>query len=255
MLTLSAQIKRGVIVFIVVTNLTLISYVLTPLIILGVYAAWFILTSPMLGGILDVESIVDKGSTFTVVLAAADGSMQQREVVVDADAVKASIPEVECNVLYVEDNLANTELMESVFAKQLPNIQLISTMFGALAMDLAREHMPRLILLDLGLPDISGTELLRQLKLDVATRDIPVIIVSADAVTAQIDRTLAAGAYDYLTKPIKVARLLELVQRAVGEADAMNIANLMGPPQGLAEIQVPVAASARAMVTGSRAKP
>ena len=79
----------------------------------------------------------------------------------------------------------------------------------ASSLDLAREHVPHLILLDLHLPDLSGEQVLAALRKDEATRDIPVAILSADATR---DRTqfLAAGIQAYLTKPIDLRRLLEI---------------------------------------------
>jgi CheY-like chemotaxis protein len=67
------------------------------------------------------------------------------------------------------------------------------------------------VLLDLHLPDIDGSEVLRYLREDPTTSSIPVIIVSADATPGQIRRHLAAGAYAYLTKPLDVREILELL--------------------------------------------
>jgi CheY-like chemotaxis protein len=70
--------------------------------------------------------------------------------------------------------------------------------------------------LDLQLPDLSGADVLRQLRADRATQDIPVIILSADAMPGQVDRLLAAGARAYLTKPVDVLKLLALVDEIAG---------------------------------------
>ena len=87
--------------------------------------------------------------------------------------------------------------------------------FGLVAVpvgpDLARQHRPDLIFLDLHLPDIQGDEVLRQLQLDAATRDIPVIMLSADATPHQVERLLECGASAYLTKPLQVTRFLEVL--------------------------------------------
>jgi CheY-like chemotaxis protein len=89
-------------------------------------------------------------------------------------------------------------------------------MHGTLGLDLARQHQPDLILLDLHLPDMNGHELLQRLRADPDTREIPVAIVSADATTRQIERLEAAGADEYLTKPLDVQRFLALVRRRCG---------------------------------------
>jgi CheY-like chemotaxis protein len=113
-------------------------------------------------------------------------------------------------ILYVEDNPSNVKLVERVLALR-PEIRLVVAMRGALGVDLAREHDPCLILLDLNLPDISGEEVLRRLKLDPQTIDIPVVGISADATPGQRARLQAKGAADYLSKPFEVAHLLQIV--------------------------------------------
>ena len=77
---------------------------------------------------------------------------------------------------------------------------------------MARRHHPDLILLDLHLPDMRGDEVLRGLKDDPATREIPVVVVSADATRAKEERLLATGARAYLTKPLDVRHFLHVVE-------------------------------------------
>jgi CheY-like chemotaxis protein len=119
------------------------------------------------------------------------------------------------SILYIEDNLSNLRLVEGALDR-LPSVRLISAMHGTLGLDLARQHQPDLILLDLHLPDMNGHELLQRLRADPDTREIPVAIVSADATTRQIERLEAAGADEYLTKPLDVQRFLALVRRRCG---------------------------------------
>jgi CheY-like chemotaxis protein len=117
-------------------------------------------------------------------------------------------------ILYIEDNLSNLELVKRVLTKR-PGIRLIDAMQGRLGVDLAREHHPDLILLDLHLPDISGTEVLRQVRDDPRTTAIPVIVISADATPGQIERLLTDGALAYLTKPLDVKKLLSLLDQTL----------------------------------------
>src|SRR5260370_41398954 len=98
-----------------------------------------------------------------------------------------------------------------------PQLGFLVAMQGELGLDLAREHHPKLILLDLHLPDIPGHEVLRRLVADRRTREIPVIVISADATPGQINRLSAAGASGYLAKPFNVAELLELVDDYVAD--------------------------------------
>ncbi len=117
-------------------------------------------------------------------------------------------------VLYIEDNLSNLELIQRVLARR-PGLRLITAMQGRLGLDLAREHHPDLILLDVHLPDIPGDEILRRLKAESPIAGIPVIVISADATAVQIARLLSLGAWDYLTKPLDVKKFLTVLDGAL----------------------------------------
>ncbi len=88
-------------------------------------------------------------------------------------------------------------------------------MQGRIGLELARQHAPDLILLDLHLPDIPGAEVLQALQADIATRHIPTVVLSADATPGQLKRLLDAGARDYLTKPIDVTQFYRLMEQTV----------------------------------------
>ena len=88
-------------------------------------------------------------------------------------------------------------------------------MHGQLGLDLAELHTPDWILLDVHLPDIPGDEVLRRLRLNPRTHDIPVTVLSADATASQINRLIEAGARDYLTKPLDVRVLLSLLEKTM----------------------------------------
>src|SRR4051794_29163544 len=81
-------------------------------------------------------------------------------------------------VLYIEDNFANMTLVEELLAER-PSLELVTAMQGRVGLELACQHAPDLILLDLHLPDIPGSEVLAGLKADHLTREVPVIIISA----------------------------------------------------------------------------
>jgi CheY-like chemotaxis protein len=117
-------------------------------------------------------------------------------------------------MLYIEDNLSNLELIQKLLATR-PEIKLLSAMQGRLGLDLARHHQPDLILLDLHLPDLGGEAVLLQLKAEPALRDIPVIMLSADASQNQIERLRASGAHAYLTKPLNLKQLLALLSETL----------------------------------------
>ena len=90
-------------------------------------------------------------------------------------------------------------------------IKLISAMQGQLGIELAARHQPDLILLDVHLPDINGADVLARLKAKERTRNIPVVVLSADATKSQINRLMSLGADDYLTKPLDVDHFLKVI--------------------------------------------
>jgi PAS domain S-box-containing protein len=164
-----------------------------------------------MGGTIGVDSRLGEGSTFWVELPAVEAPPRRHERETDGRLPGAG--HASLTVLYVEDNLPNLELIQRVLVHR-PWVRLISAMQGQMGLDLAREHRPGLLLLDLHLPDIPGDEVFRRLRADPRTQTIPVVIVSADAPPGQIDRLLNAGVTAYLTKPIDVRRLVDLIDGA-----------------------------------------
>jgi DNA-binding response OmpR family regulator len=118
--------------------------------------------------------------------------------------------------MYVEDSLSYLQLVERIFERQRRGFTVLPAMQGSLALELAREHCPDLILLDVHLPDISGHELLRRLRADQRTAGIPVVVISADVSAGQVMRMLDAGARAYLAKPLDVDRLLAVLDEVLG---------------------------------------
>jgi len=127
----------------------------------------------------------------------------------------------ERTVLYIEDNSANLELVERILHR-FPSIRVISATRGEQGLELARERRPDLILLDLHLPDIRGHEVLGRLLADPATREIPVIILTADVTGGQAKRLLSAGAHSYLAKPIDRRKLLVTMQACLKDKDSVS---------------------------------
>jgi signal transduction histidine kinase/ActR/RegA family two-component response regulator len=114
------------------------------------------------------------------------------------------------SILYIEDNPANVEVVAR-FLRSKPNTRLLSATSGRAGIDCAVRDLPDIILLDLNLPDLQGEEVLNELKADPVTAGIPVMVLSADASRCVIRRLLAGGAFAYLTKPIELAELGELL--------------------------------------------
>ena len=163
-----------------------------------------------MGGTIKAESEPEAGTTMRVELDAAEGPEVETAAGNSAPAAADGPTRERRTIVYIEDNLSNLKLVEQLLDR-LPGMRLIPAMQGKLGIDLARQHRPDLILLDLHLPDLHGREVLEQLKRDPATAAIPVVVISADATPAQVERLRASGATDYLTKPIDVQSLLNTV--------------------------------------------
>jgi PAS domain S-box-containing protein len=170
-----------------------------------------------MGGTLSLRSVSGEGATFTVRLQHSSGTDQAAVIPAAGPAVLHDAVAAR-SVLYVEDNLATIALVESILALR-PNVRLLTAMQGGLALDLAREHCPDLIILDLHLPDLNGDEVLIRLRGDARTAAIPVVIYSADATERQVRRLLDAGAAAFLTKPARVTEFLAMLDGVLRPAE------------------------------------
>ena len=116
-------------------------------------------------------------------------------------------------VLYVEDNDDNVYVLRRRFTKF--GFELVVASDGEQGVAMAAQELPDLILMDLSLPGIDGWEATRQIKASPVTRHIPVIALTANAMSGDREKALAAGCDDFDTKPIDVARLLEKIRANV----------------------------------------
>jgi PAS domain S-box-containing protein len=163
-----------------------------------------------MGGTLELERTGPEGSVFRLGLRPAADPVRRAE---DA-GLPAPAEEGEhgtATLLYVEDNLANLSLVET-FLQMRPGWKLVPALQGRFGVELAREHRPDLVLLDLHLPDIPGEEVLRRLRADPRTAGIPVVVISADATRDSLDRLRTAGADAYLTKPLDLDDFLSTLE-------------------------------------------
>ena len=122
-----------------------------------------------------------------------------------------SQPSVPRTVLIVEDNELNLKLLNDIL--EYHGYTVFTTRLGEPALELARQHSPDLILMDIQLPDISGMEATRRLKADEQTRTIPIIAVTAFAMSGDEAKILASGCDTYVSKPFNVVEFLKLVER------------------------------------------
>lgn len=113
-------------------------------------------------------------------------------------------------VLHVEDDAASGELVRRLLQRR-SDVELEHVADAASAVAAVRRRRPDVVLLDLGLPDVGGDALLAQLRADPGTADVPVVVVSADATAGQVERLRAAGAAEYLTKPVRLSSLMAVI--------------------------------------------
>ncbi len=170
----------------------------------------------LMGGALRARSTAGEGSAFILSLPRAEVNESQAATLDDAQTTSSDYHQR--SVHYVEDNETNVEVMRGILSRR-PQVRFDVSITGLDGLAAIRAHRPDLILLDMHLPDIDGLELLRHLKADSNTSDIPVVVVSADALAAQIDAAMKAGAYQYLTKPVSVAQLLSVVDIVLDDAE------------------------------------
>jgi signal transduction histidine kinase/CheY-like chemotaxis protein len=172
-----------------------------------------------MGGTLLAHSEPGTGSTFSVDLRQVPGPSATGGV--PGAGLEQPTPDASARprrILYIEDNLSNFRLVESVLSRR-PGITVLSAMQGQVGLDLARSHRPDLILLDRHLPDMAGEDVVRLLLADSRTREIPIVVLSADAIPGGIGRFLDSGVRAYLTKPIDVHHLLAVINESLAARD------------------------------------
>ena len=173
----------------------------------------------LMGGLIGVESTPGVGSVFWVEmpLTAAPQSLASDALTLDVPRTEAPLGAPQHTVLYVEDNPANLELVELIVARR-PDLRLLGAADASVGIEFARVYQPEVILMDINLPGISGVEALKILRADPSTAHIPIIALSANAVPRDIARAMAAGFFNYITKPIQVNQFLEALDQAIAFA-------------------------------------
>lgn len=166
-----------------------------------------------MGGEIGVTSTVGMGSIFWIELRATEpvSAISQKDVLTAmAPAEIAPKHPQTYTVLYVEDNPESLKLVEQILSTR-PDIRLLSAPDGRLGVELARVHLPDVILMDNNLPNLDGASAQAILRNDPKTRHIPVIALTANAMPKSINQGLAAGFFRYITKPINIKELLEAI--------------------------------------------
>ncbi|MET0543352.1 MAG: response regulator [Variovorax sp.] len=117
-------------------------------------------------------------------------------------------------ILIVEDNEMNLDMLTRRLSRQ--GFEIVSAGDGARAIEVARSDAPDVVLMDMSLPVMDGWEATRRLKGDPLTQRIPVIALTAHAMSGDRERAMAAGCNDFDTKPIDLPRLMDKIARALG---------------------------------------
>src|SRR5256714_6524761 len=170
-------------------------------------------------GMIGVSSTPSDGSTFWLDLPRAQSPLQTLPATRANSVSQEPANEALRRRLLIEDNFSHLTLLDQMLGER-PTLELMTAMQGRVGLELARQHSPDLILLDLHLPDMPGWQVLAQLKADHLTREIPVVVISADATAPQIKRLLSAGARAYLTKPLDIPEFFRVIDEALSPAEA-----------------------------------
>lgn len=117
-------------------------------------------------------------------------------------------------ILLVEDNEMNRDMLSRRLARR--GYEVLLAVDGPSGIEMAHSQLPNLVLMDMSLPVLDGWEATRRLKADPATRHIPVIALTAHAMSSDHDKALEAGCNDYDTKPVELARLLTKIEALLG---------------------------------------
>jgi two-component system cell cycle response regulator DivK len=116
-------------------------------------------------------------------------------------------------ILLVEDNEMNRDMLSRRLERK--QYSVVMALDGRQALDMARAESFDLILMDLSLPEIDGWEVTRRLKADEATKHIPIIALTAHAMSGDREKAIEAGSDDYDTKPIEFPRLLSKIEKLI----------------------------------------
>ena len=170
----------------------------------------------LMGGSIGADSTLGTGSVFWIDFARSTAPQLAASDIeypgVALLQLSAGLPRH--TLLYVEDNPANLELVEQLIARRT-DLHLLTAADGRLGVEYARTYLPRVILMDINLPGISGIEAMRLLRADPVTAHIPIIALSANAIPRDIEKGLDAGFFNYITKPIKVAQFMDALDVAL----------------------------------------
>jgi signal transduction histidine kinase/ActR/RegA family two-component response regulator len=178
----------------------------------------------LMGGTIGVSSSVGVGTVFWIELGLTEPlrSALGAASVLPLERREALAPGTSAHtLLYVEDNPANLKLVQEIVAFRA-DLRLLTAPDAHLGIDLAKAHQPRLILMDINLPGMSGVDALHELRHDPATSHIPVLALTANAMPRDVERGVDAGFYRYLTKPINIDEFNDAIDSTLAMLDELR---------------------------------
>jgi PAS domain S-box-containing protein len=171
----------------------------------------------MMHGTVGFTSTEGKGSEFWVEVPVHQAAARRaRASDVERKSVPAAVGDTRHTIVYVEDNPSNIAFMRDVI-EDLPGVELVTAPTAEIGIELIRARQPRLVIMDINLPGMSGFDAVNRLREWPETKDIPVIGLSAAALAKDTLRAKDAGFYRYLTKPVKVAELMATLDELLGD--------------------------------------
>jgi len=172
----------------------------------------------MMGGEMGVDSTLGVGTTFWVELATGQtAKVGAGETALALPAGRTTSHDA-ATVLTIDDNPANLKLIAQVMGLRA-QVHLLTAHTPELGIELALAHRPDLILLDINMPGMDGYQVLKVFQASAELRHIPVLAITANAMPRDIERGMAAGFADYLTKPLDIGKLLGSIDRCLTDAE------------------------------------
>ncbi|MDH5483911.1 MAG: ATP-binding protein [Gammaproteobacteria bacterium] len=174
-------------------------------------------------GNLQIKSQPGSGSTFTINIPTGKTSSPTNHASQEKlrPVNLSHIENGQHKILYIEDDLANIKLVQRILEKY-PSIQLLISETGLDGINTAKKERPDIILLDINLPDLTGYDVIEQLRRNVGLDTTPILAVSANATSENINRGLTAGFDHYITKPINIRIFLDILNESLAQKHAPN---------------------------------
>ena len=170
----------------------------------------------LMGGAINCSSVPGEGSCFSFTLPRSQPSISDASSQLTADNLNYSAtPLTTKKILYIEDNPTNLRLVEQVLGSR-HDIEFLSAATAEDGLQIVSQEFPDLILMDINLPGMNGFEALAVLRSDEVTAQIPVIALSANAMTHDVTRGEKESFDKYLTKPFDVVEFLNVIDEMLG---------------------------------------